>query len=377
LLNVAYFSNQFADLEGHGLARYSRELFAALGGLDDVSVKPVASWSSIKSKELIDLQSETGLELLPFGRRLTPLCWTFLNRPKIEHWLDPAPDLVHAVSMGYPIATAKPLVVTVHDLGPITHPEYFQNTSGWIMRRSLEQTVSLAARIVCVSNSTADELISLVGDHIADRVVVVHEAVSSTFFEPVDFGCLGALDHLPEPGTPYVLSTGKLSPRKNVQGLIKAMASLFEDIPHHLVLVGGDGWNTEAIYSLLAQFPYQERIHFPGFVTDEQLRALYHGASVYVHPSLYEGFGLTLLEAMACDCPVVTSNTYSLPEVAGDAALLVDPASVNELASAVKIICNNETLAIELVEKGNRRVRKFSWENCAKEMADVYRMAVV
>ncbi len=372
-LSVAYFSNQFADLAGHGLARYSRELFAGLRAVSqDLSVTPVAAWSSMAKADLLHLQQSTGLKLIPLGRRLTPLAWTFLSNPPIEHWL-PETDVVHAVALGYPVATRKPLVVTVHDLGPLTHPEFFGNTSSWIMRRSLAQTIKQADAIICVSHSTADELVSYVGGSLADRVHVVHEGVSPEFFQNSDPACLKGLNDLPPPGTPFVLATGKISPRKNIQGLIQAMSRLSDVIPHHLVLVGGDGWGMDDVYQQLNDPGIKQRVHFPGYVTDEQLRALYGAASVYVHPSLYEGFGLTVLEAMAAGCPVVTSNVYSLPEVAGDAALLVDPLDSNALAEAIEAICTDDMFASELVKKGGVRAGSFQWDTCAGRVFEVYR----
>ena len=122
-MNIAYFSNQFADRCGHGLARYSRQLFAGLQALQgDLQVTPVAAWSSMEEADLRRLQQASGLQMLPWGRRLTSLAWAFLHNPPIEHWLDTV-DAVHLVALGYPVATRKPLVVTVHDLGPLTHPE--------------------------------------------------------------------------------------------------------------------------------------------------------------------------------------------------------------------------------------------------------------
>jgi glycosyltransferase involved in cell wall biosynthesis len=378
MLNVAYFSNQFADLQGHGLARYSRELFAGLQNVDaDIHIQPVASWSSKGESELAKLRSETGLEILPWGRKLTPFCWAFLNGPPIERWLSTETDVVHSLALGYPVATRKPLVVTVHDLGPLTHPEYFKNTSPWIMRRSLNHTIKQAAAIVCVSQSTADELISLVGDSARKRIHVVHEGVSPDFFRPAHAECLRGIHSLPVMGTPFILSTGKLSPRKNVLGLIRAMTRLADHIPHHLVLVGGDGWSVEETYDLLDESGLRDRVHFPGFVSDDQLRGLYNAASVYVHPSFYEGFGLTILEAMASGCPVVTSNVYSLPEVAGKAALLIDPGNVDEIAFAIKRICQNESIAVELKEKGIRRAEEFRWDSCAEKIANIYQQVAL
>jgi len=371
-MNVAFFCNQFADAAGHGIARYARELHGALGRVDmPLQVHPVAAWSSLQSERLTAYKGETGLQLLPLGRRLTPLAWTFLNTPQLESMMATPTDLVHAVSLGYPVATRRPLVVTVHDLGPLTQPQYFSNTRPWVMRRSLDQALAHAARIICVSRSTADELLSYAGRELASRVDVVHEGVSAMFTPGKPDGELSGLD-VPPAGVPYILCTGKISPRKNIAGVLRAFASITTDIPHHLVMAGGDGWEVREVHELAKEKTLHGRLHFTGFVSDAQLRALYAGASLFVHPSLYEGFGLTILEAMACGCPVVTSNRSSLPEVAGDAALLVDPDRPAAIASAMSQVCLDTSAATDLRARGERHAARFTWSRCATETAQVY-----
>jgi glycosyltransferase involved in cell wall biosynthesis len=372
--SVAFFSNQFADVRGHGLARYARELFAALRAREDVAVTPVAGWSSLSHRPLADLRRETGLKLTGLGRRLTPLAWTYLGGPALERLIGQPIDVVHAVALGYPVATRKKLVVTVHDLGPLTHPEYFRNTRPWVMERSLRQAERQADVIICVSRSTADEVCTYLGDGVADRVRVVHEGVSREFFAPADGTCLNGLS-LPAEGIPYILSVGKISPRKNVQGVIRALHYVMNEIPHHLVLVGGSGWDTEVATKEVTSPALRERLHFLGYVDDEQLRALYQRAAVYVHPSLYEGFGLTVLEAMASGAPVIASNASALPEVAGDTGRLVDPADSEALSHELREICSNAGLAGDLARRGRAHAATFRWADCAASVAEIYREA--
>jgi glycosyltransferase involved in cell wall biosynthesis len=373
-LNIAFFSNQFAAARGHGITRYSRELFAAIrAGHPEVQLTPVAAWSNIEAEALSALRRQSGLTLLPWGRRLTPLSWAFFDRPRLEHWIDGPVDLVHALSLGYPVATARPYVVTVHDLGPLTQPDYFTPKGTWIMRRSLRQALDRADRFVCVSQATADELAGYVDHDLSDRVAVVPEGVSRVFLEPPEALAIPEVLGLADEGIPYILSAGKISPRKNTLRTIEALARVADEIPHHLVLIGG---GELAELDLSADSPLAgiaERLHFLGYVPDAQIPALYAAASAYVHASLYEGFGLPLLEAMACGCPVITSDRTSLPEVAGDAALLVDPTRAEAIADAMLRVCTDDELCENLAARGRQRIEKFSWERCAAGVVEVYR----
>lgn len=371
-VRAALFSNQYAAASGHGLRRYAMELHAALRAEPDLEVTPVAGWTSLPKDALAALRRDTGLRLTGLGRRLTAGAWTWLDAPPLERLLDFEIDVVHAASLGYPVATRKPFIVSIHDLGPLTRPEFFRNTRPWVMRRSLDQAVRRADAIHCVSQSTADEVCGLVGERIADRITVIREGVSERFFEPVAEEKLRGLD-LPPDGAPFVLCAGKISPRKNVDAVLRAMESLIDLVPHHLVLVGGDGWDSKAVFEGLRDSRFRERVRTLGFVDDTQLRALYRRAAIYVHPSLYEGFGLTVLEAMASGTPVVTSNRSSLPEVAGDAALLVDPTDVGALADAIGGLCWDPAEAARLAARGEERARSFVWSDCARGVARLYR----
>lgn len=372
-MNVAFYSNQFAESAGHGIARYARHLYHALRRQHpDIGVTPVATWSNRCAKSLEDLKNSTGLHILPWGRKLTPIAWTYFGYPRIENWV-PNVDVVHAVSLGYPIATRKPYVVTVHDIGPLTYPEYFAKAPPWIMKKSLKHAIKYARAFVCVSEATANELKTYVErEHktkIDDRVSVVLEGVEKRFYQAVNESCL---DNLALPDAPFIMTAGAISPRKNVQGVIEALASIKDKIPHHFVAVGGAGWDTDVVGSMLADTGLEERVHLLGYVSDLQLQALYGRASVYLHPSFFEGFGLTVLEAMAASCPVVTSNVFSLPEVAGNAAILVDPSSSEAIADGIERICTNDEFANELVARGLDRARQFTWEKCADGVAATY-----
>ncbi|WP_372991034.1 glycosyltransferase family 4 protein [Sulfitobacter sp.] len=370
---VAYFANQFAAAEGHGMRRYAFELYDAITELGGAQLVPAAGWSNLAPDALSDLQTRTSLRLMKTGRKGTSLAWTLAGFPPMEWMMPDQLDVVHSVCMGYPVATRKPLVVTIHDLGPLTHPEFFSHNRPWVMERALKQAVDKAATVVAISQATADEILSL-HPQAADRVRVVHSGVAERFFDEPDPAALDGLD-LPPDDVPFILTAGSLNPRKNVLGVMQALRHALQDIPHHLVLAGGGGWDMEQLQQELGSSDLAARVHRLGFVSDEALRALYRRAAMYLHPSLYEGFGLTLLEAMAAGTPVVTSNRSSLPEIAGDAALLVDPTDPNAIAEAVIRLANDQGLVDTLREKGFARARSFSWNKTAQTMKEIYQDA--
>lgn len=381
MINVAFFSNHFARKSGTGVTRYAQSLVKSFAALDDLcKVIPVATWSNRDKANLKAFQSETGLKLVQTGRWLSPFLWMTIGAPKIEHLLDIPVDIVHVNDMGYVVSTSKPFAVTVHDLGSLIHPEFFNNNSSWIIQRSLEHAIKKAGAFICVSHATADSLVEYVqGRYSVDlskRTFVSHEGISDTFLQPADLSALVMDNGINFLRQPYILAVGKISPRKNLEMVIRALDKLQSRIPHHLVTVGGDGWDFKGIKKLIADLGLTGRVHSLGFVSEETLNALYAKACLFIYPSLFEGFGLPILEAMASGCPVITSNLSSLPEVAGEAALLINPYNLDEMASAIEAICIDSSLASTLQRNGKKRAGQFSWEKCAKETAQIYRMLV-
>ena len=375
--NIAFFSNQFAKKGGTGVARYARNLLKAFTELDtSYRIIPVSTWSDLEKEELNALKADTGLCILPTGRITTRILWTTIGFPKLEHLVDFNIDIVHVNDLGYLVATLKPYIVTIHDIGPLIHPEYFPKESYWVMQKNLAYAIKKAAAFICVSQTTAYSLMEFVQGRysvdVSNKTYVAREGISERFLQVPDFSVLDQDEQFDFTHQPFILAVGKISPRKNIEVVIRALERLRSRIPHHLVTVGGDGWDFQGVKSLVSSLGLVDRVHFVGYVSDEQLQALYAKATLFIFPSLFEGFGLTILEAMASGCPVVTSNISSLPEVAGDAALLVDPTKIEEVASAMEAICKNEDLANELKQKGREKARQFSWKNCARETLAIY-----
>jgi glycosyltransferase involved in cell wall biosynthesis len=172
---------------------------------------------------------------------------------------------------------------------------------------------------------------------------------------------------------PYILYVGSIEARKNLDCLLEAYARFRMQAPEYkLVVVGARKWKTSAIFATMQRLQLMPHVHFTGFVEDEDLPALYSGASMFVFPSLYEGFGFPVLEAMACGTPVITSCVSSLPEVAGDAALLIDPRNAEEITRSMLCLLQDQALAASLREKGLRQAQRFSWQQTAQQTLKVY-----
>ncbi len=231
-----------------------------------------------------------------------------------------------------------------------------------------------ASQIIAVSESTKRDLVKMLGVR-EDKISVIYEA-ADPLFRPDDR--LAALRHVQTVyglSDEFILFVGTIEPRKNIGGLLRAYRRMRDDykLPHGLVLAGAPGWLSDDVYELVDKLDLRPHCHFLGRVSAPDLRYLYNAASCLVHPAFYEGFGLTPLEAMACGTPVVVSNVSSLPEVVGDAALLVDPLCDDEITVALWRVLSDSALAAELRTKGLQRAAVFSWQRAAQQTMAVYR----
>ncbi len=370
-MQILYHSDALASPAQFGLARYARELYAAIE-----RSRPAFDLEPFSSRTAPGAGFASGggyreVRHPGWPHRTLVLLWTMLNSPRIERFL-PKADVVHTLELDYPVATARPWVVTVHDVGPLTHPEYFSKSRRWLRRRGLEQAARRADVVIAVSSATADAVEGLVGNGIAKRIRVVPEAVSAQFFEPAAAGALVNVPDLPPAGEPYFMWAGSMNPRKNLPNVVAAFERIAGGVPHRLVLVGGLAWDSDETLKRLADSPVAHRVHRPGFVSDAALRALYQRADAFVYVSLLEGFGLPILEAMASGCPVITSDRSSMPEVAGDAAALVDPRSVDAIADAMLALATDAELAGQLRRRGRERAAGFRWPRVAGTVCDAY-----
>lgn len=371
-IKVAYYSDALTAGKPYGLGRYASELFRELQAFrPEIQARPVSAHIGLNRADLSAMQRDYGHVSLRHGRKVAASVWAALPVPTLEYWT-PWADVVHCVELDYPVATRKPLVVTIHDIGPLTRPEYFRSAHPWLLKLALKSVISRAAALVCVSQATADEVQNYAGRSLGDRLSVIPEGVSDEFFEPIGEECFEATAAFIGRGEPYFLWAGSLNPRKNLDRVVAAFESVAGTIPHHLVLAGGLGWDAKTALQRIARSPVASRIHLPGRVSDRELRGLYQRASAFVYVSLMEGFGLPILEAMAGGCPVITSNISSMPEVAGGAARLCNPFEAEDIADAMRWIAEKPDAAAALASAGLRRAREFRWSTCAAKMAAVY-----
>ena len=285
------------------------------------------------------------------------------------------PDLLH-VQYTAPIACRVPVVVSVHDVSFLEHPEYFTRSRARQLQYTVRRTVQRAAKILTVSDFSRSAILKVYGHLEEDQVVVVPNAGSSEFRPISRESAAAAVRERFGLAERFVLSVGDLQPRKNHIGLIRAFARLVTACPqlkHSLLIVGKETWFAERVREAARSSGVEDRIRFTGFVSDADLLQLYNACDVFAFPSFYEGFGLPALEAMACGRAVACSNTSALPEVVDGAAILFDPYSVDEMVRALADLLRDAELRARMERLGLQRAAHFSWQKSAERTLDVYR----
>jgi glycosyltransferase involved in cell wall biosynthesis len=319
--------------------------------------------------------AEPGIHLrisrLPTHRPPLRILWEQLAQPWVMR--DAGVDLIHGPAFVGPQASKRPYVVTVHDLSFLLYPRGFRALNRTYLRVFTQLSVRRAQRVIAVSESTKRDLVRCYGIP-PGKVDVVYNGKDATFQQlpASEVSGFRAEQGLPEQ---FILFVGTLEPRKNVARLIEAYARLPGTRPP-LMLIGGRGWLYDDIFARVEALNLSNEVRFVGYVPAKDLPQWYNAASLFVYPSLYEGFGLPPLEAMACGAPVVTSTASSLPEVVGDAGLLVDPTNTEELAEAMGQVLADAGLREKLRGAGLARAHKFSWRTTAQRTVSTYRQAL-
>lgn len=372
---VIGFDVTAALTQGGGIGRYTRELIHAL-----TTEAPQLTYKLFSARPPIKPPIPNSLPVASHVRHYPA--------PVDEHWLYrlwyrarlPVPvqtftgaiDLFHSPDFVLPPVSGRiPTILTVHDLSFVHYPETFPAKLVAYLNRVVPWSVGRAGHILADSLSTSRDLQSLWGVA-AERITVLYSGVNERF-RPVDGATLSSVCHRYELDQPFILAVGTVQPRKNYEMLIRAFQPVAERHPHSLVIVGGRGWLDEGLPGEIERLGLGDRVKLAGFVDDADLPAVYSAADLLAFPSLYEGFGLPLLEAMACGTPVISSNASSLPEVVTEAsAILLSPHDEKAWTTTMLRLLEDEHARDELRMAGLARSAQFSWLATARQLADLY-----
>src|SRR3989344_2906987 len=357
-MTIGYDASRAFIRNRTGTENYSYQLLRALAEIDQkntykVYVRPGFSleekWPSNFQFSVLNFQylwTQIGLGLQTFKEKL---------------------DVLFVPAHTLPIIHKPGLktVVTVHDLGAEYLPKMHQLKQQLYLKYITKYQLTSATKLIAVSKATKGDLVKKVGID-PKKVAVIYEGFNRDF-KPAKTDIKSYSKEW------YYLFVGTIQPRKNLERIIEAFSRQTSVL--RLLIVGGKGWLSDDIYQLPKKLGIEERVKFLGHVADEELAKLYSGAEALLFPSLFEGFGLPILEAQACGCPVITSNLSSMPEVAGKGALFVNPYSVDEIEGAMEKVMKDSKLKENLIKEGYKNIKKYSWKKCAKETLSIYNEA--
>lgn len=353
-----------------GIAEYVKHLVQALAEVDGEE-----EFVILYSRK----DSQHNLVAHPRFRRAT--LWT-PSHHRLEGFSLPlelsrlALDVLHSPDFIPPPSNSFRSVITIHDLAFLLYPHFLTKESARYYGQ-IDQAVRRADHIIAVSESTKRDTVRLLG--VPERKISVIYEAADPIFQPMDAheARRRLAEHYVLPDR-FILFVSTIEPRKNVITLLRALRQLKDHyrVPHRLVLAGRKGWLFDDVFATVSELGLENECIFLGRVPTEHLLYLYNAADVLVHPAFYEGFGLPPLEAMACGTPVVVSNVSALPEVVGDAGLLVDPNDVDGLTVHIWRVLTDEALRANMIKRGLAKARQFSWNKAARETLEVYRKVV-
>lgn len=354
-----------------GAGRYIVELINSLSALE--CSDEIIVYIQEDKVQLLDINPNDHLHIKSIKRKsiLTRIVWEQITLPRIlkEHKI----DLLHSLHYTSPYLLPNQSIITFHDLTFFKFPQEHTFAKRMFFKTSIRLSLRKADAIITVSENTREDVLRI-SQYPGEKVFSIPLGVGPNFQKIVDEHKLSTVVekyNLPEK---YVLFVGTIEPRKNLEVLLEAHEKIQNDrSPLDLVLVGKLGWKFKDVLKRIENSQYSNRIHRLGYVDYEDLPYLYNLAQVFTYPSLYEGFGLPVLEAMACGTPVITSDASSLPEIVGDAGVLIPPRDVGALQESIWRIMNDEKLRAELSNAGMSRASMYSWENTARKTYEVYR----
>lgn len=362
-MHIGIDASRIAVAARTGTEHYTWELLRALAQIDRSTRYTL--YANQPPAALPPLSPNFRLRAMPF-----PRLWTHA-RLSAEIVARP-PDVLfvpaHVLPLGAPFARRTRTVVTIHDLGYLHFPAMHTRAHRLYLRLSTVWSARAASHVIAISAATRDDLVRYA--RIApDKISVIYHGLAPRF-QPAPSAEIAAVQAKYDLHAPHFLYVGTVQPRKNLERLIEAFAQVLRTqhlAPNtQLVIAGKRGWLSEGIERRAAALGIADRVRFTGYVDDADLPALLSGALAFTLPSLYEGFGMPVLEAMACGAPVLTSTTSALPEIADGAALLVDPTNTTAIAEALARLASDATLRETLRARGLQRAAMFTWEQCAR-----------
>jgi glycosyltransferase involved in cell wall biosynthesis len=281
-------------------------------------------------------------------------------------------DLIFNPKFTVPFLSKSKTMFVLHGSEWFEIPEHFKKYDQWYFNFFVPRYCRHAAAFIAVSHAVKKDVVAHTGVDPA-KVFPIHNGFDPALFQPVrDPARLAAVRKnykLPEK---FILWCGQIESRKNVARLLRAFALIKDRIPHQLVMAGEQRWSTHTELEVMHELHLEERVFFPGWIQHTDLADVYSLADLFAFPSLYEGFGIPLIEAMACGCPIVTANTCAPPEVLDGAGCLVDPLSVEDIAAGMLKVLSDGALRGRMIERGLERARAFSWQTCAKQVLEVF-----
>ncbi|TCW40349.1 glycosyltransferase involved in cell wall biosynthesis [Thermohydrogenium kirishiense] len=345
----------------HGIARYTYELIKNFIKLNDIKIYLLTCDNKFKEK-ILNQNEDIRYIIVKSG-------FLSIREPielpiKLNKYKNEA--IFHSPSFVSSPFIRCPTIMTIHDLNHLKFPEYYTKFHKYYYNYIVKPSALNAKKVLTVSNFSKMEIVNWLKCD-SEKVVVTYNGVDENFKVINDKDKLIIIRKKYDLPQKFVLYIGNLKPHKNITNLIKAIKKINQEI---MLVINGE--SNEILNKIIKENNLENKVKFIGYVDDDDLPALYNLAELFVYPSLYEGFGLPPLEAMACGCPVITSNTSSLPEVVGEAGIMVNPYNVEEIARAIDLVLLNENLRREMIEKGLKQAKKFSWRKTAEETLKVY-----
>lgn len=360
----------FVDGKHGGIGVYTNNLIKKLNEIDSKNQYYLIHHSSIQMP-VYNVNKEIPIKKYSLSKG-SWIFWRYIYAPlKLKSMSEL--DIVHDPYEIGPMSFKMPFkkIITIHDLTPILFPNTFSLTTVLLHKLLLKKTLYTADKIITDSKSTKEDLIFYF--KIPDEKIKIIPLGVDEKFKLIDSSTVRKFKNNYNLDFPFILYVGTLEPRKNIPTLLKAFSILrSRNLNYKLVIAGEKGWKYKAIFDTISDLNLQNDVIFTGYVSDDDLPLLYNAADLFVYPSLYEGFGLPPLEAMACGTPVITSNTSSLPEVVGDAGILLDPVDIEGLANSIHNVLFDNELKQNIVRKGLERSKMFNWEKCARETLFAY-----